>query len=145
MAGWMDKVKTARVSKGGIYVLPGAYLVEITGCKAGTTREGKENFIVELLIHESNHPERRVGTLMDWYVDMSKEPSPGNVKEFVMEATNCTGEEVSGDAIRLICGEIQPLKGIKLRLSASNIKVGAKKDKDFTKVTWLPVQAPQAA
>lgn len=138
MSNWMDKVKDARESKGGVYVLPGAYLAEVVACKAGATRDGKDNFIVELLVHESNNPDRQAGTLMDWYVDLTKEPSLGNVKGFIMVAAGCTAEEVSGDAIRLICSEAQPLKGTKLRLSASNIKT--KKGGDFTKVAWVKAE-----
>lgn len=133
--GWMQNVKGARISEGGIYVEPGAYLVEVLKVKAGKTRAGVDNFIVELAIHESNNPNRKVGTVMDWYVDMSKEPSVGNVVAFVMTATGSTQDEVSEDVIKLIVSDANPLKGTMLRLAASNIKTKA--GRDFTKVKFF--------
>lgn len=141
---WMDKVKEGRVSEGGTYPLPGAYLTEVMKCKTGKTRAGVDFFVVELYIHESNNDARRVGTLMDYYIGMDKEPSLGNVKAFVMAAANCPEEEVNGDAIRLIVSDANPLKGTKLRLSATNIKTKA--GRDFTKCKFFqPGDDPASA
>jgi hypothetical protein len=141
MGNWMSKVKGSRSSEGGIYVEPGAYVCEVTKVKAGQTRAGVDNFIVELLIQESNNPNRKPGTLMDWYVDLSKEPALGNVKHFVMVATSCTEEEISEEVITMICSEANPLKGTVLRVAASNIKTKA--GRDFTKVKFLNVDATE--
>ena len=140
MSSWIEKIKEARVSEGGVYVTPGVYLVEIDKIKTGKPRLGGDNFIVTCKILASNNAERPVGSTMDWYVDMKHEPSPGNVKAFVMAAAGCSEAEVTPEIIMSIVGTAQPLKGRKVHLTATNIKTKA--GKDFTKAVWALSDAP---
>lgn len=145
MGNWMDTIGEARLSEGGIYVEPGAYVVEILKCKAGSGRKG-DFFVVECLIHESNNPARPVGSTMDWFVDMRHEPSPGNIVAFVMAAMKCEKTEVTKEAVLIVTSERQPLKGLKMRMTAANI-VTKEKKQNFTKVKWAALEtvAPKAA
>ncbi len=129
------KVSEAKYSEGGIYVLPGVYQFRVDACKHIKIRSGAEAFVVELTVLESNNPERAVGSQCSWMVTLDKEPALGNVKQFVTAATEFPDSAINEEAILLIVGEKNPLKGTILRCSANVIKTKA--GRDFTKVKWF--------
>jgi hypothetical protein len=145
--GRFSRIKEARYSEGGVYVLPGVYMFEILACKAGETRSGVPFFVVELKILESNNDDRPVGSECSWFVGLDKEPALGNIKQFVSAATGSPLDEVDEEAVELIVSKDNPLAGHVIHASAINIKT--KKGGDFTRVKWSPVDSdddePEAA
>lgn len=129
------KVQEAKYSEGGIYVLPGVYRFRVLACKHINMRSGKEAFVVELEVLESNNAERQVGSQCSWMVTLDKEPALGNVKQFVTTALGVADNQINEEVMLLIVGEGNPLKGKILRCSAVTIQTKA--NRDFTKVKWF--------
>lgn len=139
---WMAKIAGAQGSRGGCYPEPGVYDVEIAKCKRIETKEKQPAFVVELNILRSGNEKRPVGTTMDWFVDVSKLSSPGNIADFCLAAFTALGQkttsaELSSEVIKLVTSEANPLRGAKLRLVATMIKTRA--GKDFTKCEYFPL------
>lgn len=130
------KIQEAKFSEGGTYLLPGVYRIEVIACKHIKTRQGREAFVVELSILESNNPERPPGSTCSWMVMLDQEPALGNIKNFISAAYPCEDSQVSEQAVLLIVGEKNPLKGHRARASAVNIKT-KNRGTDFTKVKWF--------
>lgn len=153
-----DDIDDATPSSGGVYFEPGNYLVEVTLCKRGKTRQQKPFFVAETIILLSDNPRRRPGSRCSWMVmlDNPESPALGNVRQFCATAsTAATGETVPLSAMKKaevleIVSERNPLAGVRLRASAHNIET--KKKAEFTVVDWsvgLPgddkVQVPLGA
>lgn len=154
--GVFGNIKGAKYSDGGVYILPGTGRIEIVAIEyMEKTRKGAPGFIVEIKYLESSNPERPVGSLATWFVGLDKEPSMGNVKQFVetilpeskalfdkvcaTKADEEAAERECEQLIMAICAETgpnaNPMKGRKARFSATNITT--KKNAPFTKVKWL--------
>jgi hypothetical protein len=136
-------IENAQFSEGGTYVLPGAYRIQILACKYKRTRTGKDAFIVEVEILESNNSERMPGTTMTWMVTTDKEPALGNIKQFICVVAGCSDKEVTEEVVLMIVSQENPFKGKTARISATNITTKA--GRPFTKVKWLEDNAEGAA
>jgi hypothetical protein len=148
MSGWMKKIKDAQQgSQKNGYVsavsneTPGVFVVDVMKCKSGKTRPpaSKENFIAELMVVESNNPAHPVGSLMDWYVDMSWDSSAADVAAFLVTATNDRQENITEEVVGVICSDANPLKGTRLRLIARNKTT--EKGGTFTKCKFVAMDA----
>ena len=135
-------VEGAEASSGGVYVDPGAYIVDLDLCKRGISRKGKKYFLIELDIIESSNPDRPVGTRMTWQVNIPElvggkyeNPALGNVKKFVATVMKSAISEVNGKVLDLVTSPAQPLRGKRMRISATNITL--KSGGDFTVVEWF--------
>ncbi len=142
-----NKVKTAKGTEGGIYFLPGTYLVEIVRCKEGLNQHQKKFFVAECKILESDNPERKVGTPCSFMVTFDKFPdlSMGNVADFLRAALSsklaAMGIDVPFEKVTLddnigndCVGEKNELVGVKLRTFAFNKPT--KEGTDFTRHKW---------
>lgn len=149
--GVFGGIKGAKYSDGGVYIEPGVGRVEIVAIKYMKTRKGQDAFIVEVKMLESNNPDRPAGSLCTWMVTLDKEPSLGNIKQFVEtlipDVSWDQRTEAECEAVILaICAEAgerpNPLKGYKARFSATSIQTKA--NRPFTKVKWFPDTATEA-
>lgn len=149
--GLFQGMESAQVGQGGIYFTPGKYLVEVVKCFCLRSRKREDLFIVEFLIHESDSPDRGVGTKASWVVNFKQDAALGNIKGFLAA---CNG--IDPDNTEMVTAEIteevseyavdeeeNPLAGTKVRLVAVNKKL---KDgvSDFTLHLWSPLEAVAA-
>lgn len=132
--GLFTGIKDAKYSEGGIYFLPGNYLVRVDKAKVGKTRKDVPFFVTETTILESDNPERKRGSSCSWMCMGDKDAFLGNVKNFCAIATEIDDADVDEAGVELIVSEDNPLGGTILRVQATNIKT--REGKDFTKVIW---------
>lgn len=137
--GLFSKITEAKSNSGGVYFVPGTFLLECKAVKTGSTREGnKPFFVAEFVILESSSPERPVGTTMSYMVMMDKyiETALGNIKGCAAALFNIPESDVDEAGIEALIGPSNPGAGMKVQASATNIKTRA--GKDFTKVNFSP-------
>lgn len=138
--GLFSNIGAAKTSAGGVYVLPGAYKLQVLKIASGKTRNGKPFFVAEFKILESNNDERKPGTTMSWMVmlDQNQETGLGNIKGFITALFGIPDEEVDEAGVETLCSPENPGRDRVILASASNIKTRA--GKDFTKVAWTHVE-----
>ncbi len=131
----------------GRWILPGEYDVTVDVCKHINGLDSA-SFVAELVIEASNNPERPSGSSMDFTrkVAGGAYPKGGrrDVFEFFSVGMGIPFEELV-DAAQKSGGESvhynnavhskQPLKGVKLHLSATN-STNPRSGKSFTKLSW---------
>jgi hypothetical protein len=142
------KTADAKATEGGIYVLPGLFIIEIDALKMITNFRNVDMFIAELSILKSNNPERPADTTMSWTAGYDKPSTPGNVKAFAQAVTEALfpgqGQEIDAAGMAQLVDEaLNPARGVRLHLEAVNIKTQAKKT-DFTKCIWRPLSPEEA-
>lgn len=155
MGRWSDiaKVKT---NQGGLYFLPGDYVVDIKETKLITNRRGIDCFIVSAKVVTSTCPEREVGCEPSQVIQLRRdilETAMANIKQFV---ASCVGldnpdeylpeqepgesedeakarwwEETMDEVV-----EGNPFQGIRIRLNVTQIKT--REGNDFSKHVWGP-------
>jgi hypothetical protein len=130
-------VADAKPNEGGVFWLPGTYLVQIDVVKVVNGRKGLDYFIVEGENLESTSTERAVGTHASWVSSLEMDSTPGNVQLFIAAAMNCPKEEVDEEAAELVISPDNPLHGRLVRLEVALIKTRA--GNDFSKHVWRPV------
>ncbi len=159
MGGFWDqqdakKVKEAKSTKGGVYLLPGNYIIHVQRCKmieVNPTKKVKDDaFIAEFKIIESDNPKLSAGVEASYYVDMTDTEYPdlslGNVCDFIRAGYSSlliqNGEEsppiedieVSVQDCKEVTGTENTIAGVFLRVVAYNKPTKA--GKDFTRVNW---------
>lgn len=135
--GNYDGIEKAQHNPGGVYVIPGVYRVKINSVKEKETRKGETAFIVELIVDESNNPQRAPGTFMTYMILLKHDSALGNIKHFCAAAWNIPEKDVLGAHPQAAIDEAkQPLANIMLRLVATNTKTKA--GGDFTKCLFMP-------
>lgn len=155
--GLFRGIKDAEETRGGRWILPGNYVLQIERCKQEQSRKNKNQvfFIAEFTIVESDNPLRAPGTKMSWIVKMTNVEFPdtalGNVKTFMNTGIRAaalaggvaeseipdlnTMDEADAEATAEgICGEDNDLVGTYVSAEAYNKKTRA--DADFTVVNW---------
>lgn len=142
-ASIFKSIAASKVSSGGVYFLPGNYLVSVVKAFVMTSRKGTPLVVVECEILESDNPERAVGTRASWVVNMSQDAGPGNVKGFIAAAigvnpsdTAKVDSEVTPEFCEEAFGETNPLMDVRMRLQCSLVKTKA--GSDFTRHIWIP-------
>src|ERR1700743_3243694 len=88
-------IHEAKFSEGGVWILPGVYRFRVLACKHITSRAGKDGFVVELEVLESNVAERPTGSTCSWIVMLDKEPALGNVKQFASTALGVEDHKIT--------------------------------------------------
>jgi hypothetical protein len=141
--GLFDGIEQAQVGQGGIYFLPGNYVVEVLKCITLRSRKREDLFIAECLIHESDNPERRPGVKASWYVNFKNDAALGNIKGFVAAANGIdpgnqgeVDKEVDAEVCEYVVSDQNPLAGTWLLLSCANTKT--RSGADFTLHRWAP-------
>lgn len=154
--GLFGGIKGQRGSQGGVYFLPGNYVVEIQRCKTGKTRKEIDFFVAECKIVESDNPERKPGSSASFMVTLDKDPALGNIADFMRMGMWLQGRAAGlddlppeADGIELdegdadeICGEDNPFVGMEMGLEAYNKPTKA--GNDFTRHKWLPPEIARA-
>lgn len=134
MGLFSKKVAEAKEQTGGVYWLPGQYLIEVQVVKLVEGRKGDEFFIVEGKNIESSNPDRPTGALCAWVVNTDLDAAPGNIKSFLKAATEA--DEVDEEGIDAAISSDNPLAKSQVRLSVVTIKTKA--GNDFNKHVWMP-------
>jgi hypothetical protein len=144
--GLFDGIGDAQVGQGGVYFLPGSYLVEVVRCFTLKSRKREDLFIAECYIHESDNPDRKPGSKASWVVNFKQDAALGNIKGFIAAClgvspsnTKAVDETVDIEACELAVDGENPLAGTMLRLWAVN-KI-TKSGNDFTLHNWEPHEA----
>jgi hypothetical protein len=144
--GLFSGIKEAKPSQGGTYLEAGIYQSRIDACKSGKARDGIGFFVVELEHLQSNNPHHPAGSRVSWMVKLDPsylETALGNIKTFLAVAGDCDESEVDEAGTELAVSAANPLKGVVLNISATNIKTKA--GKDFTKAMFKLVKEVAAA
>lgn len=154
--GFFGGIRSAKYSEGGVYLQPGVYRLRINRCKQGKTRTGVPFFVAEFEVLESSVEEQPAGSAVSWMVQIKPDtPALGNIRSFCevvggftfdAECKGLSEEEAQAreDAIVAeIVGEANVFAGTIVKASGSNIKT--KQGRDFTKVVFMPDDAPAAA
>ena len=145
--GLFSGIGDAQVGQGGVYFLPGEYVVEIIKCFTMRSRKREDLFIAECLIKESNNPERRPGSKASWVVNFKQDAALGNIKGFVAACSGISPSnqkavdaEVDEESCEYAVDDDNPLAGTLLSLSAVNKITRA--GNDFTLHMWEPYDGP---
>lgn len=140
--GIFSGIDKATPSEGGVYLLPGQYVVEIVKCKSGTTRKKLDFFLSELRVLQSSNPERPVGSLCTWFVGIMPDTGAlGNIKRFLAIANDVEDADVDDAGAEMAVSDTNPLAGTLLRADAVNVKTRA--GGDFTRVSWAKFDGTQ--
>ena len=141
--GLFDNIGDAQVGQGGIYFLPGNYVVEVLRCFTMRSRKREDLFFVECQIHWSDNPERKAGTKASWVVNFKQDAALGNIKGFVAATqgidpadNNAVNEAIDVEVCEYAVDGDNPLAGTKLSLQCTNIVTRA--GNDFTLHRWEP-------
>lgn len=134
--GLFSGMKDAQYSDGGVYLLDGNYVLEITELKSGTTRQDLNYFVAECKILQSTNPARKPGTVVSWFVGIKKDtPALADIKRFLAVCGEVEDTEVDDAAAEMSVSDEQPFAGRVLRAAATTITT-KKNKRDFTKVVW---------
>jgi hypothetical protein len=132
------KLAESTPNEGGIYWLPGRYLVEIDTVKLFESRKGKDLFIVVGKNIESDNEERPIGSKPSWVVSLDQDAAPGNIKGFFAAVLGVNHTDLGDDDWQKVWSratdEDNPLCGFVAKLECVMIKTRA--GNDFTKHTW---------
>lgn len=156
--GIFGQVQDATVTGGGVYFLPGKYVVQITGCKVQTSKRNAHTYaIVECSIVESSNAERPAGSRASQVIDLGNVMGPVNVKAFVaalsgiednsapdlnaqIEAvwSEALGRRLTVEAVcEVVFSDGGPAEGTTLALEVAEITTRST-GKPFNKHFWLP-------
>ena len=137
-------MKDAQKNAGGVYFLAGTFLVEVDEVFDKESRKKKDLFIVSATILESNNDDRKPGTKASWVVNLEHDAALGNIKDFVIEASGLSSDDVADmsdddfeETMDYVTGDDNPLQGTKMRLVCTNVKTRA--GGDFTVHDWSRV------
>lgn len=150
--GVFGKLADVKSNTGGVWFLPGNYLVKIRAVKLIDTLAGHQSFVIEGTVVESDNPERSPGTPASQVIALKPAimaTAMSNVKNFMGAALAIadpdsyvpdegTVEDFWNATGEYFISEKQPLAGKNLYLSCTTIKT--KKGEDFTKHTWMPYE-----
>lgn len=134
--GLFSGIEKASFSEGGIYLLDGNYVLEVMELKSGTSRQRVDFFVAECRILQSTNPERKIGTVVSWWVGLKVDtPALADVRRFLAVAGECDDTDVDDAAAEMAVSDEQPFKGRVLRAAATTITT-SKLKRPFTKVLW---------
>lgn len=140
-----DGIEDAQVGQGGVYFLPGKYLVKVLKCITLKSRKREDLFIVECEVVESDVPERKPGSKASWIVNFKQDAALGNIKGFIAAANgidpgdeSAVNEQVNLEICEYVVSDENPLAGTLVGLVAVNKKTRA--GSDFTLHMWEPTQ-----
>jgi len=137
--GIFSKFQQVKSKREAVYLIPGTYVLECIANKYGTKRAGTEFFAAEFRVVASTNPERPVGSVVSWFMDLAKYPESAlrDIKSYVAALTSTDDDSSIGEAeILALTADNQPAKGLKVRATALDPKPGKK----FVKIAWSSVQ-----
>lgn len=137
--GFFSKIKDANYGNTGNYFEEGIYRVRLLRCflKDSSASPGTVHFIAECEVLESTNDKIKVGQVRSWSPSFAKQPTMGNVRQFIAVATDSDLDEVDEDAADAVVSKDNPLAGIELKLRCTQITT--KSGNPFTKHIWEAV------
>ncbi len=84
--GTFSSIGEANVNAGGVYFLPGTYIVEVKKCFEKKSRKKTDLLIIEFGILDSDVEIRPEGSSASWVLNLAQDASMGNVKGFLAAA-----------------------------------------------------------
>lgn len=135
--GLFSKIKDARVSKGGVYLLPGNYLLKVETAKLIEDRHNVALLVTEHLIIQSDNEERKPGSHVTWMAKNNQDAFLGNVKAFLCGVLGVSEDDIDEETAEGAFDEDQPLQNQYVKAEA--FEIITKKGTPFTKVLWYPV------
>lgn len=148
------KVAEANPTRGGVYPLPGQYVVRIEALREVTSFRQIACFIAEFYIVTSTNKERPAGSSMSWVAAMDKPSAPGNVSAFyqalfpeddLQMGPDLSPEQIAAtaQALEATVGPDNPCRGEVLFMEAATITTRA--GKPFTKCMFRALSAEERA
>lgn len=140
------KINSAKISGGGVYILPGEYVFEIEAFKVIKTRGKGPMFVAEFKVLETTNPERPIGSRPSFTVLVDQDWGPGNLKEFIVAASGLDPSSArdeakvnaeNWDAVLEKAINAQSYSGMKVICSASE-QAKKKSEGSFTKIRFYP-------
>jgi len=144
-------VNAAKPNERGVYFEPGKYKVKVSKCQVITSRDGKDLFIADLDVLESNNPKHPVGAKRNWCQNIRVDGAQSALQEFVVATLGydySTDREKIEKEIAPHCEELleaacegkgDDLIGQDVNLEVVLIQTKAKKD--FHRHRWFPAAA----
>ena len=148
--GVFSKIKDAKGSRGGRYIMPGSYVVQVMRCRMVDSFKGNTNFIAELLVVETDNDDLAVASEPSFVINMNSDYPDlalGNVADFMRAGLASLADqhdegrpedldevEVNEEVADTIAGEDNLLAGVFLTAKAWNHET--RKGTDFTRIKW---------
>jgi prophage tail gpP-like protein len=125
----------------------GSHLVEITDCKLGKNRKGREFIVVETKVLDSNDGTPK-GAERSWLMMTDADTTAKNFRAFLVRALNVadsalTGKEIEKAITATKATGRSPLAGLKIQATCQVIKTKA--GSDFTLINWVSVDQNQTS
>jgi hypothetical protein len=150
MSNPFEKIAGAKVNKGGVFYIPGSYTSAIDALKMTKNYKGHDCFVAETEVLESTNPERPKGSKPSVVLNLtSNEMAAGDALALVAAAMGLDPsneaelEKITEDVVAKVTGPDNPLRGQRIHINATNIKVGKglpeDQKRDFTKLVYSPV------
>lgn len=135
--GIFSGINKARQNKGGVYIEPGVYTLEVNKVIQKVSRAKDTLFIAEFTVLASSNPDRPVGTSVSWCVkidDAYLDTCLGNINAFVAALYGIPEADVTEQGLEEMVSADNPAAGTKIRAEAFNSP--KKNGDDFTKVVF---------
>jgi len=135
--GIFSGVDTSSGRRGGRYIAPGKYELEISELKTIQSQKnaGTEFFVAEMLVKSaSEETGYQVGDSVSWTANSNHPSAADNITSFFTAALNAGAGDITAAVCQDACGAGQPLRGMVVRASAYTVKT--KSGGDFTVVDW---------
>lgn len=142
--GYFDKVEQTRSSKGGVFITPGRYVLDVNAIKIVENHEGRDFCAVELIVVESNVADRPPGLVVSWVQEMKNSMFLPNFKSFLMALFNRSEEDIDKELCEMVSDERQAAAGWRVACEAVST-LTKKEKKPFTKLNWTSVEQPAQA
>lgn len=139
-----DMIGSAEVPQGGIYLLPGNFVLAVDLFKmVRSKRDNHRKFIAEFVVLKSDNAQRPAGTKVGWARDLDgrfPKENAGEVRGLLAASANVEIEEVDSKGSRYAVSADNPAHGRVLRCEAFQ-----KEGKTFTNTRFFSMdEAAQA-
>lgn len=151
--GIFDGIEKAQVFGSGVWFQEGKYTVIIDTIKSfpSAQKPSVRYFCVESIVDvaerlDARHavPSHAQGDKVSWLVNMTQASALGNIKGFALALLpGIQEDEITPDEMTKLIADDQPARGLRVKLMVRLVKT--KENTDFSKHTWFPVEADDAA
>lgn len=138
MASFFTGIEKAKTYGASQYLTPGNYTLQVSNISVIDSQRtpGRNFFLVEFSVVETDSPDYKAGSTVSWMVDLTREDTAHpNIKGFALALLpDVTDEDITSGAMDALIEKDQPARGLNVKAKAWNIVTRA--GNDFTKVTW---------
>lgn len=137
------KMTGTNPSRDSSFLRAGRYLVRLESLKFNTTRKGRQNAVLKMLIVAVLDPSaaatvpqgpHRIGDRADWMLMADNDMSAPNLKAALMAITEVPDTEITDEVLEQMAGPLQPLQGLFAEVDAA-LRI-AKSGNPFTLVSF---------